>query len=181
MWIQPTSLMRVDLADTWMESALITGAFAAAIGWQTVGTLSPYVLGIWYSGLFLGLFSISLATEQGIALHRLSPSDKGLDHVSKLLGYKGGQPNANAKPPWAPVLAWQMPVMLLNISISLFGLGLMVQIFQQYRITHLAVQVDDPASFFVAKKANNLRQCIGINLYCHCNCIWLHVPWLGSI
>lgn len=154
-----------------MKSALVTGAFAGAIGWQTVGTLSPYVLAIWYGGLFLVLFSISLANEQGIALHRLTTSDDALDHISKLLGYKGGTPAAIAasKPPWDQILACQMPVMLLNISISLFAPGLMVEIFQQYRATHLDVQVKDLAAVVVGKKANDVQKCIGINMYCPCN------------
>ncbi|KAI7772992.1 hypothetical protein LA080_012583 [Diaporthe eres] len=140
-----------------MKSALVTGTFAGAIGWQTVGTLSPYVLAIWYGGLFLVLFSISLAIEQGIALHRLTTSDDALDHISKLLGYKGGTPAAIAasKPPRDRILAWQMPVMLLNISISLFAFGLMAEIFQQYRATHLDVQVEDLAAVLVGKKAND--------------------------
>ncbi|OAL32805.1 hypothetical protein AYO20_07762 [Fonsecaea nubica] len=121
------------------HSALVTSAFASAIGWQTVN-LIPYVLGIWFGGLILVLTSIFIATAQSIAVYRLTTSDEGLDELARLLGYNTQDPG-RSRPRRIQVLAWQMPVMLLNLSITLFLIGLLCQIFNSYTMTRKDVKV----------------------------------------
>ncbi|KAF2118060.1 hypothetical protein BDV96DRAFT_685665 [Lophiotrema nucula] len=126
-----------ELSFVGLTSALVTGAYASANGWQTVGTIFPYVLGIWYGGLILVLCSISLAAHQSIALYRLTASDDGLDFVCMMLGYDGTE---LPTPSRIQEFAWQMPVMLLNISIQLFVLGMLVHVFHMYRATNENVE-----------------------------------------
>ncbi|KIW85890.1 hypothetical protein Z517_01283 [Fonsecaea pedrosoi CBS 271.37] len=128
-----------------LTSALVTSAFASAIGWQTVN-LIPYVLGIWFGGLILVLTSIFIATAQSIAVYRLTTSDEGLDELAGLLGNNPQDPGSS-QPRRFQVLAWQMPVMLLNLSITLFLIGLLCQIFNSYTMTRKDVKVgSDPQS-----------------------------------
>lgn len=107
------------------QSALISALFAAAFSWYNI-TLQPYtVRAVWYSGLLLALAGISSAMQQSIALHRLSSNTNGLERVRNLLGYsKGGTWKARH----LQIFMWQSAVMLLNVAIFLFILGLFIAI-----------------------------------------------------
>lgn len=88
--------------------------------------LQPYtVRGVWYSGLLLSLVAISNAMHQSIALHRLSSNTNGLERLRNLLGYRK---DGSWKIRHLQVFMWQSAVMLLNIAIFLFILGLFIAI-----------------------------------------------------
>lgn len=108
-----------------MQSGLVAGAVSSSFSWTAIGDLLPVVRGFFLSSLVTVLASISLATQQGTALYRLSSNVSGMDRLHSSLGYlRSGQ--------WEPrklqVLIWQMPAGLLTISIVLLGVGLYLQI-----------------------------------------------------
>ncbi|KFY18494.1 hypothetical protein V493_08562 [Pseudogymnoascus sp. VKM F-4281 (FW-2241)] len=114
-----------ELSFVGLTSALISALFAAAFSWYNI-TLQPYtVRAVWYSGLLLSLAGISSAMQQSIALHRLSSNTNGLERVRNLLGYSEG---GTWKARHLQIFMWQSAVMLLNVAIFLFILGLFIAI-----------------------------------------------------
>lgn len=93
------------------------------------------MLGIWFAGLILTLTSIYIATHQSIALHRLGNSDSGVDKLVNSMGY------GRATIRKSQVLVWQMPVMLLNLSIFVFIIGLLCQVLNTYKVTRKDLEV----------------------------------------
>ena len=63
--------------------------------------------------------------HQSIALHRLSSNTNGLERVRNLLGYNE---DGGWKARHLQVFMWQSAVMLLNVAIFLFVLGLFIAI-----------------------------------------------------
>lgn len=62
--------------------------------------------------------------QQSIALHRLSAGEDGLAQVRRLLGYRTS--NGLWEPRRLQILVWQVPVMMLNLSITLLSTGLLI-------------------------------------------------------
>jgi len=87
------------------------------------------VQGLWYSGLLLALVSVTLAMQQSVLLHRLNSNDHGMHILRRSLGYWSG---SQWEPRKLQILIWQMPVMLLNVSIALFDIGLLMQVYGAY-------------------------------------------------
>ncbi|KAH7000322.1 hypothetical protein EDB80DRAFT_723711 [Ilyonectria destructans] len=124
--------------DKWMTSKLaeltvvnITGALVAsvvsgALSWPAVDNAPWTTKALFYSTLILSLASISAATQQSIALYRIGGNDSGLEVLQNLLKRRGSQ-NASR----LQAYTWQMPVMLLNVGIFLFLLGLMILIWNR--------------------------------------------------
>lgn len=101
-----------------------------AITWQPPQP-SWLPTGLWYSSLVLDLVAICLATQQSVALNRLSCYKDGLSKIRFVLGHM--QPSKDGRPEtWEPrrlqLYVWQTPIMLLNFSILLFIIGLSVMI-----------------------------------------------------
>ena len=108
----------------------MTALFASAFTWQlsTVGALFPAVQGLWFGGLILALVAVALAMQQSVYLYRLSSNDYGMERLVGSLDRRrrGGSPSK------VQVLVWQVPVTLLNVSISVFAAGLLGQVFGGY-------------------------------------------------
>ncbi|KAK3708547.1 hypothetical protein LTR37_011442 [Vermiconidia calcicola] len=127
-----------ELSYVGLTSGLITAAVASAFTWSGSGVLTAPVRGLWYSALIVVLAAVSIATQQSIMLHRLGSNSEGMQRLRRSL-----LRNVNAQK-WEPskmqVLIWQMAVMLLNISISLFGIGLLLQICMEFGKTGEGVE-----------------------------------------
>ncbi|KAK5132826.1 hypothetical protein LTR08_008628 [Meristemomyces frigidus] len=111
----------------------MTALFASAFTWQlpTVGPIFPAVQDLWFGGLLLSLIAVALAMQQSVYLYRLSSNDNGMQRLAESLKRRPrlGQP---IHPSRVQVLVWQVPVMLLNVVILLFAVGLLGQIFGGY-------------------------------------------------
>jgi hypothetical protein len=86
---------------------------------------------LWYSGLTLSLAAIGTATQQSVALSRLSSYQDGLRRLRAVLGKElpaTGKASQTWSVKWAQLFVWQVPVMLLNFSILLFLVGLVVML-----------------------------------------------------
>ena len=111
----------------YIQSALVSGVCASAFSWYNI-TPQPYsVRAVWYSSLLLALVSITIAAQQSGALHRLSSNQDGLAKLRLMLSYKHA---GVLKARYSQVYIWQTPVMLLNISICLFLIGLATVVFR---------------------------------------------------
>ena len=76
----------------------------------------------------MSLTSICTSTQLSIALYRLGSSPEALRRLRELLGRKTDRHPGLYEPRSSQVYIWQVPSMLLNISIQLFILGLTVLI-----------------------------------------------------
>jgi hypothetical protein len=98
---------------------------SSSLGWNALGDLLPVVKGLFVGSLITVLASIGLSNQQSTALHRLSSNIDGLDKLCNSLGQR-------VRGKWRPrklqVLIWQVPSLLLVVSIFLFGLGLNLQV-----------------------------------------------------
>ena len=78
----------------------------------------------------MNLTSICLATQQGVSLNRLSGYGDGLSRIRRMLGSRAdGLANSIAVPYWDQLYVWQTPIMLLNVSIVLFIVGVVIKLF----------------------------------------------------
>lgn len=107
----------------------MTGAFT----WDHISESLPVVRAFWYSSLLLALTSLSLATQQGVTLRRLSSHRDGFPFVRMLLGRQNKQRHGLVEPRLAQLYVWQTPVMLLNFSVILAVLGLAVLVVDRAR------------------------------------------------
>ena len=118
----------------------MAGVITTAFSWQQV-VQSPWsTTALWYSSLLLNLTAICLATQQTVALHRLSCYSKGLAMIRSMLGEYQKEPindetitrsAGRCRPRWLQLYVWQTAIMLLNFSVLLFIVGLVVFIFDQ--------------------------------------------------
>lgn len=76
----------------------------------------------------MDLTSICLATQQTLALHRLCCHDSKLEIIRQMLCKPTTNGAAKAEPRWTQLFLWQSAIMLLNIGIVLFLIGLVIQI-----------------------------------------------------
>jgi hypothetical protein len=120
------------------QGALISGVYASAFSWYNVPPQPWSIKGSWYSGLLFALVSICIATQQSVALHRLSSNEDALIRLCSIFSYN----NAGIlKPRYTQIYIWQAPVMLLNLSIALFLLGLVVLVYNEEDVTVSALHV----------------------------------------
>ena len=85
------------------------------------------VYAAFYTALILSLAAVSVGSQQTITLFRLGRNRDGLESLQRLLRDKA-DPHTTSK---SQLYLWQLPVMLLNISILLFIIGLMIIIWNQ--------------------------------------------------
>lgn len=77
----------------------------------------------------MALTSITTSTQQSVLLHRMGSHKEGLDRLQDLLRSRNAVAGVPAKPRPMQLYVWQIPVILLNLSILLFLTGLATQVF----------------------------------------------------
>ncbi len=121
-----------------MQSALVSGVVATGFSWPNAAVASWTVKAIWYSSLVFALTSITVATQQAIALHRLSSHPKGPVMIRKLLSRDGQDTlGRQVEPQLWQLYIWQIPVSLLNGSVYFFVAGLAVLLWNAGRLVNL--------------------------------------------
>ena len=114
--------LEMSLADHFSpKGALIAGVITNSILWDSVKEGSWTLLGIWYASLIISLTCVTSATQQAIALYRVSSVDL-LPLIGSYPGERGG---------FVAIYVWQVPVMLLNVSILLFVVGVLILVWEQ--------------------------------------------------
>jgi len=123
-----------------MQCALTAGVISAAFSWQSVSESPWSTTSLWYGSLVLDLTAICLATQQSVALNRLSCYRDGPARIRALLGKRkkhlgaAGREEESANicsPRLGQLYVWQTAIMLLNFSILLFTVGLTIFVFDQ--------------------------------------------------
>ncbi|KIV79109.1 hypothetical protein PV11_06694 [Exophiala sideris] len=117
-----------ELSFVGLAGALISGVYASAFSWYNIPPQPWTLKSSWYSGLLFALVSICIATQQSVALHRLASNEDGLLRLCTVLSYKQA---GRLQPRYLQIFIWQASVMLLNISIFLFLLGLVILVYQE--------------------------------------------------
>jgi len=77
------------------------------------------------------LTSICLATQQGVALNRISGYANSLERLRAMLGTDSSPVSNSTTPNWDQLYVWQTPIMLLNVSVILFIVGLIIMVFDE--------------------------------------------------
>lgn len=108
------------------QAALIAGVVSGTFSWSTID-LAPWTAkAMFYCTLFVSLSAVATGSQQSIALNRYGQHQEGLKSLQQLLtDSKTGKPSQMQK------YVWQLPVMLLNISIALFLIGLAILIWDR--------------------------------------------------
>ena len=88
----------------------------------------------------MSLTSVCLATQQGVSLNRISGYSDGLSRIRAILGSRRGLIGTVVMPHWDQIYVWQGPIMLLNISVILFIVGLVIMVFDRLWDAVLAEQ-----------------------------------------
>ncbi|KAG8354233.1 hypothetical protein FVEN_g7816 [Fusarium venenatum] len=117
-----------ELSFVGLTCALLAGVVAAAFSWQDLKDLSWPTKGLWYGSLIIDLTSICLATQQSLTLHRLSCYTNKCERVREMLSKSSSYQAHPSEAEVTQLYVWQTPIMLLNIGIVLFIIGLAIQI-----------------------------------------------------
>lgn len=82
----------------------------------------------------LSLVAICLATQQSVALNRISSYKDCTSRIRSLLGQKLVSKDSDRSETWVPrmlqLYVWQTPIMLLNFGILAFVVGLGIMVFE---------------------------------------------------
>jgi hypothetical protein len=105
------------------QAALIAGVVSSAFSWPTIEPAPWTAKAVFYCTLFVSLSAVATGSQQSIALTRYGRSADGLKDLKHLL-----TGNTTGKASRVQQYVWQLPVMLLNISIALFLIGLVILI-----------------------------------------------------
>ena len=81
---------------------------------------------MFYSALILALVSVVAGSQQSILLHRIGGHSQGFSALRLLL--QGKLTNHVMQPSKIQLYVWQLPIMLHNVSVLLFIIGLMILI-----------------------------------------------------
>jgi len=127
---------------TTFQSSLIAGVISAAFSWPDTASSPWTVRVLWYSGLFLSLASISIATFLSMVLLRLSSYPDSCEIICGILGKLDGRYGKDSVLRWKPrkeqLYIWQLPRMLLTGSIFEFAIGLILMIWEMARLATFA-------------------------------------------
>ena len=97
------------------------------------------VRAIWFSSLVLALTSVSIATQQAVALSRLSSHPNATTMIFRLLDKRSEvQLGAQLEPSLLQLYIWQIPVSLLTGSLYFFITGLAVLLWNKSKVVHLS-------------------------------------------
>jgi hypothetical protein len=119
------------------QAALIAGVVSSAFSWPTIEDAPWTAKALLYSSLTLSLASIAAGSQQSIALHRLGEHEVSQKVLRDLLSKPAGDSdNENGKPRKVRASRlqnnkWQMPVMLLNVSILFMLVSLFIIIWDR--------------------------------------------------
>ena len=144
------------------QAALIAAVVSAAFSWPTIGSSPWTAKAVLYASLILSLGAVSIGSQQSIALSRFGGQQGGLDKLQELL--KNNKATASRR----QLYIWQLPVMILNVSILLFLIGLLIIIWNQ--ATEQLAWDDDMKVRAASEKAEYLAE-IEIDSIC-CEPSW---------
>jgi len=108
---------------TWqasISSAAITGCFSLS----NFTDADWYVHGLFFGGLFTSIITLVTVLQQTTTLNRLGADEKGLIRLRKVLSSQGTKNGNHPAPSMLQIYVWQAPILLLNITLVMFLLGL---------------------------------------------------------
>jgi hypothetical protein len=103
------------------QSALIAAVISGAFSWPTIEAAPWTSKGCFYSAIILALTAIFTGSQQSIALHRI-----GGRSASRLRQHLNDRKDIHLV-----AYVWQIPVMMLNISIWMLLVGLLILIWDR--------------------------------------------------
>jgi hypothetical protein len=139
------------------QAALIAAVVSAAFSWPAIDSSPWTAKAAFYGSLILSLGAVAIGSQQSITLSRLGGQQDGLSELKKLLQ------NNKSTVSRRQLYIWQLPVMILNVSILLFLIGLFVVIWNQ-AVEHLSWD-DDMKVSAIREKATHLTN-INIDSIC---------------
>jgi hypothetical protein len=124
-----TNSLSVATGRSRKQGALIAAVVSSAFTWPAAADAPWTVLATFYGALILSLSAVSTGSQQSIALYRLGTSKKRLRQLQRLLETTR-KTNAHKGRRLQQYL-WQVPIMLLNVSILVFLIGLLILIWHR--------------------------------------------------
>ncbi|KAJ8112382.1 hypothetical protein OPT61_g5236 [Boeremia exigua] len=115
-----------ELSTVNVTAALIAAVVSAIFSWPTIEETPWTATAVFYASLILSLATVASASQQSIALHRYGTHSQGLVMLRKSLAS-----SSNKRASRLQIYVWQMPVMLLNVSITLLIVGLFILIWDR--------------------------------------------------
>ncbi|KAK4499144.1 hypothetical protein PRZ48_009656 [Zasmidium cellare] len=128
-----------ELKYVGITSALIAGTVSASFSWSNVERAPTITLACWYSALLMILISITTATQQHNTLQKIASRSDSALRLQDLLKRRSA-PSKPATPDFMQHFIWQTPIMLLNIGIPLYIVGLLGLVFSQPLLGEFATQ-----------------------------------------
>ena len=110
---------------TKVQAALIAAVVSAAFSWPAIDSAPWTAKAAFYATLILSLVAVSIGSQQSIALARFGGQKNGLKKLQDLLKNREGTASGRQ------LYLWQLPVMILNISILGFLIGLLIIVWNQ--------------------------------------------------
>ncbi|KAK6068492.1 hypothetical protein SCUP234_07630 [Seiridium cupressi] len=109
--------------------ALLAGVLTSTGSWPTIlsnGNRQPWeVRAFWFCGITFALFSVLIAAQQTLRLHRLSAHRDGLAYIRKCMAGQRGR-DGQIKPRSVQVYAWQASTALLTAAVFCMICGMLV-------------------------------------------------------
>jgi hypothetical protein len=132
--------------SSFVQAALIAAVVSAPFSWPTFSEPPWTARAVFFASLITVLSTVASASQQSIALYRLGQHCESLKLLHKLLQSCARDGSASRLQKYM----WQMPVMLLNISVASLIVGLLILIWDRAAKTPAwddDVKVSDTKSF----------------------------------
>lgn len=91
----------------------------------------------------MSLTSIATATQQSLALYRLTILPDGLAKIREMLSDDDPDADGRFRPRYSQLYIWQAPLLLLNSSVYLFIAGLAVLLWNASKLQGYKWQTDE--------------------------------------
>lgn len=117
---------------------MIASVVATGFTWPDLVSSIWAVKAIWFSSLVLAVTSVCSATQQAVAVSRLSTHPDATRMISYLLAKRDQSgTNVQLEPNWFQLYIWQIPVSLLSMSLYLYVIGLVVLLWSRSKSVNL--------------------------------------------
>jgi hypothetical protein len=105
---------------TW-QGALVAAIVSSVFSWPTIADCPWTAKALFYATLVLSLFAVTTGFQQSVTLMRYSKHPEGLALLQKQ--FQTASKTAAGR---VHLFVWQIPIMLVNISIGMFLLGVLI-------------------------------------------------------
>ena len=145
---------------------------ASAFTWPTLQTNTCAIQAFRYSGLVFFLTSIAAATQQSLALYRLTSLPDGLAKIREMLSEDDPDASGRFRPRYSQLYIWQAPLLLLNSSVYVFITCVAVLLWSASKLQVYRWEIDETK---VSKILLDLLENMSTDDVKDCHCVYFNV------